>query len=466
MAYVEEMPQRILTYVVQMKKHIALLLTALAAASVSLGAQDGDVWLFSGQSNMELPISRCMDVVADDVKDYTCDELHYLKVPLCYNFDWPQKKAPKADWQTLDTPETSGNWGALCYFTARYLHERTGREISVINSSVGGSPIEAWLPAEELPESSQTELRRIRDPKWLPDTRFANSHIYSDWQNKINALPPNTEAEWHAVSMFEDKWGLDADGKPVYGSHYLRNTFKLTAKQAAGDALLRLGAMRDSDSTFVNGHYVGNITYQYPPRNYSVPSAYLHKGANTVEIHLYAAESRAAFVPGKQYCLETKSGNVPLTEGWEYKEGIRMPRRGNQVFIQYEPSGLFNAMIAPYTDMPVKGVVWYQGESNEGRPAEYAELLKRMITSWRKAFGNPELPFYIVELAAFRHSERETAATSGWVGIQDAQRQVAAEMDNVYLVPNRDLGEWNDIHPQDKKTLGARTAELIINSHK
>ena len=445
-----------------MRKIIVTFAALLALASASR-AQDCDLWICSGQSNMELPVSRCLDAVAAEVADYACPEISYLKVPLAYNFDWPQKALPAAEWETLDSPQTAQSWGALCYFVARYLHESTGRPVKVLNSSVGGSPIEAWLPAEELPSYAREELRQIRDPRWMERTLYHNAHLYSDWQNAHNALPDDPDAVWSPLDdMFSD-WGLEA-GEPVYGSHLLRRTFTLKASQTKGDAVLHLGAMRDADSTFVNGHFVGNVTYQYPPRNYSVPAEYLQKGNNTVEIHLYAAENAPAFVPDKEYSLETVKGKVPLTSGWEYKPGRRMPRRDSQVFLQYKPAGLYNAMIAPLKGLKPKGVIWYQGESNAGSPEGYGEMLETLIRSWRDLFDDPDLPFYIVELAAYQHSENETAATSGWVRLQDIQREVCERMDGVYLVPNRDLGEWNDIHPQDKATLGRRTVDAILSS--
>ena len=438
------------------------IFSALLLFAGTAYAQTGELWLFSGQSNMELPIRRCMDVVADDVKDYSCEQLHYLKVPLTYNFDGPQKELPGGKWETLTTPQTAQEWGALCYYVGRYLHERTGKEISLLNSSVGGSPIEAWIPESFLPDYALTELKQCQDPEWMAKTLYHNAHLYSDWQDAHNALPENKSARWGKIDIFGN-WGLE-DGKPVYGSHILRNSFTLKASQTKGDALLRLGAMVDADSTFVNGHYVGNTTYMYPPRNYTVPAKYLKKGKNTVEVHLYSAENPASFVKDKEYCLETSDGKISLLEGWSYKPGRRMPRRDAQVFLQYKAAGLYNAMIAPLQGMDFKGVVWYQGESNAGNPDNYGELLKTMIRSWRVLLRNEKLPFYIVELASFEHSERETAETSGWVKLQDIQRQVCEEMENVYLIPNRDLGEWNDIHPQDKKTLGARATDIILNS--
>lgn len=442
-----------------------ILLTTITALSVfTASAQPGDIWLFSGQSNMELPIYRCMDVVADDVADYSCTQLHYNKVPLTYNFQGPQTELPKAPWQTLTDPQTAQNWGALCYYVGRYLHEATGKEISMINSSVGGSPIEAWIPESFLPDYALRELAECRDPEWMRATRRHNATLYSEWQDAHNAKPLDPKARWEKVDMFSH-WGLDKDGEIVYGSHLLRNTFSLKASQCKGEVLLRLGAMRDADSTFVNGHYVGNTTYMYPPRKYKVPAEYLKPGKNVVEIHLYAAGTEGSFVPDKKYCLETSDGTVQLTQGWQYKPGRRMPRRADQVFLQYKAAGLYNAMIAPLADIgpQIKGVVWYQGESNEDiHPELYGENLKTLIKTWRVLLRNENLPFYIVELASYRHSELETALTSDWVKIQDLQRQVCEEMDNVYLIPNRDLGEWNDIHPQDKKTLGRRVVDVIL----
>ncbi|MCQ2146452.1 MAG: sialate O-acetylesterase [Bacteroidales bacterium] len=442
------------------------LITIMIVMPLRVSAQvapAGELWLFSGQSNMELPINRCLDVVEDDVKGYTSDKIHYAKVPMAYNFSWPEqiKEFSSLQWENLSSDVTAQDWGALAYFTARYLSESTGKEIWALNSSVGGSPIEAWLPSEELPEKSKQRLLQVRDSKWMADTRYHNAHLYSDWQGKHNSIPSDPDAKWTKLDDMFSSWSLDKEGSPIYGSHLLRISFKLKKNQV-GDALLRLGAMLDADSTFVNGHYVGNVTYRYPPRKYNVKGEYLKAGVNTIEIHLYATENAASFVPDKFYRLETRNGNVDLTSGWEYKPGKRMPKRDPEVFLQYEPTGLYNSMIRPYTELPVKGVVWYQGESNVENADEYAFLLERMILSWRKAFQNPELPFYIVELGNYEHSERMTPETSAWIRVQRAQKAVADKMDNVYFIPNADLGEWNDIHPQDKKTLGQRVVSEIL----
>lgn len=135
--------------------------------------------------------------------------------------------------------------------------------------------------------------------------------------------------------------------------------------------------------------------------------------------------------------------------------------RGREIFLQYQPSGLFNAMIAPLASYATSGVIWYQGESNAGSPEGYGELLEKMIADWRAQMHEAGLPFYVVELADYEHSEL-AGEDNGWKRIQNAQRSTAEKMEGVWLIHNADLGEWNDIHPQDKKTLGERIADEIL----
>ena len=424
----------------------------------------GDVFLCSGQSNMELPVSRCLDAVADEIKGCTNDNVRYFKVPLAYNFDGPQDHLPGGVWESLDSEETALSWGAVCYFTARCLQEATGVPVGMVNSSVGGSPIEAWLREDVLPDYALARLKELQKKEVLDSIVHFNAHLYSDWQNAHNALPENKAARWKPIDAFSKAWAVDGKGENVYGSHYLRRRFNLKAGEN-GPALLRLGALVDADSTFVNGRYVGNTTYMYPPRNYSVPDGVLKEGENLVEIHLYAAGGNpASFVKDKLYQLETSSGSVvSLEKGWEHKDGRRMPARPSQVFLQYEPAGLYNAMIAPLGNYAFCGLVWYQGESNCGNAPDYGKLLETLIYTRREELQTPELPFYIIELAAFEHSEL-TDNDWGWNRVQKEQRRTAQKVAGAWLVPNADLGEWNDIHPQDKATVGRRTADVILSS--
>ena len=425
----------------------------------------GDVFLCSGQSNMELPVGRCLDAVADEIKGYANENMRYLFVPVAYDFDGPQEDLPACAWEVLDGDQTALDWGAVSYFTAKYLQEDTGIPVGMVNVSVGGSPIEAWLREDVLPGYALDELNFLRRPHVLDSLNHFNATLYTDWQNAHNALPANTQARWERVDLFDRSWGIDAKGENKYGSHYLRTSFSLP-EGWTGASLLRLGAMIDADSTFVNGQYVGNTTYMYPPRNYAVPEGVLKEGLNTVEIHLYACGGNPpSFVPDKEYCLETPGGKVSLLKGWEHKDGRRMPARPSQVFLHYKAAGLYNAMEAPLKNFAFAGFIWYQGESNCWNAADYGSLLKTLVNTRREELATPDLPFYIIELAAFEHSEL-TDNDWGWNRVQKEQRLTAREMEGVYLVPNADLGEWNDIHPQDKATVGRRTANVILEANK
>lgn len=423
----------------------------------------GDVYLCSGQSNMELPVRRCLDATGDFVKGYSNDKIRYLGVPMRYSFDKECEDIRETAWQTLDSDSTALDWGAVSYFTARELYESNGVPVGMINASVGGSPIEAWMQEPLLAENCSARLSVLRKPGYVDSVRIAAHNVYADWQAKHDSLPGNTSSVWEDVEMFSPVWSKGPEGDVWYGSHLLRKSFSLTGSQAAGEAVLHLGAMRDGDSTFVNGTFVGNVTYQYPPRNYKIPAGLLVPGGNVVEIHLYSTNNAASFVEDKRYSLETADGDVQLTGIWQHKYGKRMEKRAQEIFLQYEPTGLYNGMIAPLKALEFAGVIWYQGESNCSNAAQYGGLLSSMIADWRSEFNDAGLPFYIIELAAFEHSEL-TDNDFGWNRVQREQRSLADDAGRVYVVKNADLGEWNDIHPQDKKTLGERVARKIMDN--
>ena len=425
----------------------------------------GDVYLCSGQSNVELPVRRCLDAVSEDIKGYSNPCIRYFAVPMAYSFGQQPDDISGGNWEVLDSEQTALSWSALCYFTARSLYEKTGVPVGMIRSAVGGSPIEAWMGENILPDYALEQLEPLKSADYVDSLKTSAAEVYSDWGEKYNALPA-VDTLWKDVDVFSEDWALDSDGESYIGGHLLRKTLTLSKEEASGDAVLHLGAIVDADSVFVNGNYVGNTTYRYPPRHYKVPAGTLREGENLIEVHLYVYghEGLARFVKDKRYSLETAAGDIRLTDGWQHSYAGRMPAREREIFLQYQPSGLFNAMIAPLASYKADGVVWYQGESNEGNAGIYGELLERMINDWRSVMGEESLPFYVVELADYQHSELPGSDT-GWNRVQKAQKAVAEKMENVHFVKNADLGEWNDIHPQDKKTLGERISDEIINQN-
>lgn len=447
----------------------------------------GDVWLCSGQSNMELPVRRVTDMFAEEIAAYHNEKIRHLIVPKTYNFHEPQKDMPATSWKAL-TQENVMEFSALAYFFAKEMYERTGVPVGIINSSWGGTPVEAWMSEESLKEFPQyiNDKRLYEDDAYCKHIKEVEGESFRRWNAALyrgdaglhEATPwyaaNYDDSAWQTVDMFANTWGnngLNAIG----GSHWLRQSVEVPPTWNGKEATLRLGCLVDADSVYVNGQFVGTTSYQYPPRIYRIPSGLLKAGKNSITVRLISNGGQPAFVREKPYKIildgqkdgiptesSTQPREINLKREWKYRPGAPMPQAPGMMFFCYKPVCLYNAMIAPLKEYGVKGVIWYQGESNVSRRNEYADLLTAMMADWRKTFDAPELPFYIVELADFLHPN-DTGGRKAWAEMRQEQAKAAEQSSNAYLIKNSDLGEWNDIHPLDKKTLGKRVAEAIKN---
>ncbi|NDV60602.1 sialate O-acetylesterase [Bacteroides sp. 519] len=431
----------------------------------------GDVWLCSGQSNMELPIARVMDMFADEVNKYTNPQIRQIRIPLDYNFHEPQEDVKQTAWKALE-PGNVMNFSALAYFFAKEWYTKHKVPVGLINSAVGGSPVEAWISEEGLKPF----------PKYLNEREFYKSDEYiadiRQRENKGNQLwhevlyrtdaglnepvkwyaPQYNDAHWKEADLFDTSWNNNGLN-PVNGSFWFRKHFNIPANLAGKESTLRLGCIVDADSVFVNGTFVGTTGYQYPPRIYKIPAGLLHEGNNQITIRLISYGGYPHFVKEKPYKLVFKESELSLEGNWKHKIGTEMPPSAGQTFFQYKPVGLYNSMIAPLKNYVVKGAIWYQGESNTNRYNEYTALLSAMINDWRSIFNLPELPFVVVELALFGQPD-------GWDNFRAAQQKVTEQVPHTGFAPAKDLGEWNDIHPLNKKDVGIRVAnemEKLIN---
>lgn len=422
----------------------------------------GDVFLCSGQSNMELPVRRVTDMFADEISKDENSRIRHLNVPMSYQFHGPAEDIQATQWKTM-TKDNLMDFSALAYFFAKELYSKTGIPVGIIRSAVGGSPVEAWIPEDALTPFPQwtAELRMCQDDEWVKSVKTSDRLMQNAWANALATIVPDTTSAWRNMSLFSAEWATDGMN-PIFGTHYFRTTFELTSEQCSSDAILRLGCIVDADSVFVNGTFVGNTTYQYPPRIYKVPASILKAGKNKIDIHLFSYKDNIpCFVPDKPYKLITADGEISLLTGWEYRPGVRMPARPDTRFFQYEPVGLYNAMIAPIKDYSTSGIIWFQGESNVSRSNEYSSLLSAMILSWRNEMDSSKLPFYIIELAGFLHAQDKDAQRD-WSALRAQQKAVADSLPNVILIKNADMGEWNDIHALDKKTPAHRTVEAVL----
>jgi sialate O-acetylesterase len=431
----------------------------------------GDVYLCSGQSNMELPVSRVTDMFGTEVSVYSNPMIRHIKAPLRYDFHRPQKDIGAAGWKELN-PEDAMEFSALAYFFAQEMYEKNRIPVGLVNSAVGGSPVEAWISEEGLKPFPKylSEMAYYQSDALIAAVRSTDNLQRERWNEILHRAdaglhdpvpwydPACDDADWETVDLTDTSWNNNGLS-PVNGSHWFRKDIEIPAAQAGKAATLRMGCIVNADSVYVNGTFVGTVSYQYPPRIYPLPEGLLRAGKNTVTVRLISYGGYPHFVPGKPYKIILGDSEVSLEGRWKYKPGAAMPALSGGTTFHYKPVGLYNAMIAPLRGFGFKGAIWYQGEANTGRYNEYYDLLTAMIADWRAKLDAPALPFVIVELA-------EYGKPDGWDAFRQVQRRVAQETPHAALAPAKDLGEWNDVHPLDKKGVGIRVAaemDKLIN---
>ncbi len=447
----------------------------------------GDVLLCSGQSNMELPVKRVTDMFADEIAAYRNADIRHFIVPKEVEFHGERSDVSHTSWKSVD--EDAMNFSALAYFTAKALNEQTGLPVGIINASWGGTPVEAWISEKYLSGFPYyLNQKHIYDnDAYRNAIKELENRNYAAWNSVIDSADPGLlgdkkyyapdldDSAWQDVDLLSTSWATDGMNS-VNGSHWFRRNVHIDAAHAGKPATLRMGCVVDADSVWVNGKFVGFTSYQYPPRIYPIPAGLLHEGENVITVRLISQNGTPHFVPEKPYKIlfgdrpyarygEKADDEISLEGTWKYALGTPMPNGPGMMFYCYLPAVLYNSMIAPVISYPVSGAVWYQGESNVGRSNQYPALLETMISNWRDASGNADMPFYIVELADFLHRD-DKGGRNAWQRMREYQAQVAEGTPGAYLIRNSDLGEWNDIHPLDKKTLGSRVAAKILETSK
>lgn len=437
----------------------------------------GDVFLCTGQSNMELPIRRVTDMFAEEVAQYENDRIRQYIVPDTFNFNAPQEDTPKSYWKGC-TQENVMEFSALAYFYAKSIYSETGVPVGIVNCCWGGTPVEAWTSEEALKDFPRhiNEKRLYEDPGYCQRIKQLEGENFHLWNTALYAGDPGMQeavkwfekeyddSSWREVDMFSREWGNDGLNAQA-GSHWLRKDVNIPGKWEGKEAVIRLGCIVDADSVYVNGHFVGTTGYQYPPRIYRIPAGILKKGDNNVTVRIISNGGQPHFVREKPYKIICEGEELSLEGNWKYRLGAPMPKAPSMMFFCYKPVCLYNAMIHPLKNLEFTGVLWYQGESNVDRRNEYADLLTAMIGCWRETFDDPDLPFYIVELADFLHKD-DVRGRAAWAEMRVQQAKAAEMNTNTTLIRNSDLGEWNDIHPLDKKTLGNRAAKATLENMK
>ena len=415
----------------------------------------GEVFVCSGQSNMELPMERVKDQYPEELNRPERPYIRLYKVKEHYDFDGPLNDHREASWSAC-SPETIRSFSAVSYFFGRFLLEDKKVPIGLINLSLGGTPAEAWMGLEALQSYPQalSTLKKFQDKEFVKSHMAENERLQREWHENIDRQDRgcvDSLEPWKKINL--PGFLKDAGIEDFCGSIWLRRRFMVPEAMAGESARLWLGTMVDSDRTYINGVLVGETGYQYPPRKYEIPKGVLKNGENEITIRLVCDHGQGRVTPEKIYQIFTKDNRIDLEGTWEYRIGFQCGPAPEMDFINRKPTGLFNAMVAPCLPYTVKGVLWYQGESNDSSSDTYEDLLRRLILNWRENWKQDKLPFVVAQLPGFSIDLEEDS--KAWPKLRHAQSQ-AARLPEVAVTVNLDLGEWNDLHPLNKKEVARR----------
>ncbi len=426
----------------------------------------GDVWLCSGQSNMETTMSRVSPLYGKEIETCANPNIRLFQVPVRWNYNKPQEDIQGGKWEEAN-PQNILKYTAVGYFFARDLYEKYKVPVGIIQCAAGGSSAESWISEESLkafPEQYKI-ARQLSDTTYMKN--LLNSERTAQWKwfdelGKSDRGRKNTP--WFSPTLDDSSWpafqlpssfaeaGMDFKN----GAVWFRKEIDLPESCSGKPALLELGTIIDSDSVFINGKYAGTTGYQYPPRRYTIAPGILKTGKNILTVRVVSQSANGAFIKEKPYQLDVDGRIFDLKGTWKYNIGAKCGPGPSSTFFPGKPLGLYNAMLSPIVNYTLMGIVWYQGESNTEQAHEYKAVLSTLIGEWRKRWGQGNLPFLFVQLPDFMEPKNEPSE-SGWASLRYQQLKTLS-VPNTAMAVTIGLGEWNDIHPLRKKEVGQRLA--------
>ncbi len=433
----------------------------------------GDVWLVSGQSNVDTNIERVYPQYAADIDAYSNDNIRLFQVQTDYSTE-RKNDVKKTSWKHL-SKDNAWKFSALGYFLGQKMYNDTKVPQGVIQSSLGGSPVQAWVDIDSLKSYPYyRDYMLYTDADYVKYQTLANNRANDVWFKLMNDTDPGNgkyeksdydDASWQTYDQYDNNAWAKHEGRPIIGSMWLRQHITVDAAHAGKAATLLLGTLHDMDYTFVNGRQVGVTYYQYPPRRYSIPAGLLREGDNVIAVRIICKSGMANFYRNKPHEIVYEDGSKQqISTKWLTHKGSLLMEGplGGKVNTQNQASVLYNGMIHPLAPYALSGMVWYQGESNTGKPNEYGDLLTKLTGNWRTLWQRPDMPFCVVQLA--NHMEpTDQPQESGWAALREQQRLVGIANPHNTLAVAIDLGEAADIHPLRKREVAERCALALAN---
>jgi sialate O-acetylesterase len=435
------------------------------AGASSTDVMVGDVWLCSGQSNMEYPLRRALNSDGE-VQSAADSELRLFKVPQ-QTADDPQTQFAKPPQWQVTSPDSAKDFSAACYFMTRELRAAEHVPIGAIDDTWGSTPVRQWMDEASVRaggEGALADLVRLHRTNPSQALRDFDAKWVQWWDSQAGT--PLGREPWHASDQlawssvpqinYWDAWG--PEWKNHVGAVWFRRRFNLTAAQAARGATLSLGVFDDMDQTWVNGVPVGGTDDWASQRVYPVPAGVLHPSANEIVIYVRNTYGPGGFAgPAEKVQLEMAGSTaLPLGDQWQYSRiddkiaGGPMPPWTGVASV----SKIYNAMVAPLGPLGLKGVAWYQGEADVGVPG-YDRRLAAWMRDWRAQFRDPNLPFLIVGLAGWGKTASKPIE-SDWAALINEQRRAVSNDAHAALASAIDIGVPTDIHPANKQEVGHR----------
>ncbi|MFN3668219.1 MAG: sialate O-acetylesterase [Brevundimonas sp.] len=432
----------------------------------------GDVFLCSGQSNMEFAVRQSTNADVEIAASADAD-LRLLSVGRA---SLPRQRAEpvRVGAWALSSPTSVRDFSAACYFMGREVRRvRPEVPVGLISSAWGGSIIEDWLDEASLRRMGGREIPLNVLAAYADDPEEGERQWREVSETWWRGNDPGTRQGWYGARLDDSSWaamapeGFWETSTPVLatfdGMVWLRTRVTLTRAQARLGGTLSLGPVDDADTTWVNGRFVGGAQGWDTPRTYAIPAGGLRAGPNVIAIGvLDAGGGGGAWGPAGEKALVLSDGTrIPLTEAWRYKVAAplddldgapRTPWLGGSGL-----TTLYNGMIAPLGPWGLTAVAWYQGESNISAAEDYGRLLPALMASWRTRFEAPQLPFLVVQLADFGPRQARPVR-SLWADLREVQREVTGADPHAGLVVAIDIGDPYDIHPTNKQQVGRRLA--------
>jgi len=451
----------------------------------------GEVWVCSGQSNMEWPLINARNG-AEEVGKANYPEIRLFTVQKSTS-STPLDDV-KGSW-VVTTPDKVGQFSAVGYFFGRELNQKLKVPVGLIHTSWGGTPAEAWTQRESL--ASSPELQPILDryqesQKDLPQRQaefqkrlaaWIHQNLYEDPGNKGEALgyaeSQTNTSDWQNMNLPQY---IETAGLKIDGAVWFRKEIEIPQAWAGKALELNLAAIDDYDTTYFNGKRVGGIGAETPnsysiPREYQIPGELVKAGRNVIAVRVFDSAGEGGFGTGKMSIGPVGSSDAPpvaLAGPWMYKVELGLEPKspdwgsrpeGPGPNNQNSPTVLYNAMIAPLVPYAIRGAIWYQGESNAGRAYQYRTLFPTMIRNWRSVWAEGDFPFYFVQLANWQPIKTEPGE-SEWAELREAQTMTLREP-NTGMAVIIDIGDTKDIHPRNKTDVGHRLALwALANTYK